>query len=327
MKIIIDAFGGDNAPLEIIKGAADAVSELGAEIILVGDEKKINEVISKNNITAKMEIYHADDVISMEDDPTSILKAKSGSSMAVGLKLLSEGKGDAFVSAGSTGALLAGASLIVKRIKGIKRAALASIVPTADKPALLIDCGATVEAKPEYLVQFGVMGSVYMDKIMDRKNPRVALLNNGTEETKGTELQLLSHIKLKELTNINFIGNIEAREAVMGGTDVIVADGFTGNVILKMYEGVASAILGEIKNIFLKNTISKLSYLGIKSGLSAFKSKMDYKEYGGAPFIGLTKPVIKAHGASDARAIKNAVRQAIQFIENNVISEIEGNVE
>ena len=324
MKIIVDAFGGDHAPLEILKGSAMAVSEYGVEVILTGDEQIIKKTAAENGISLeKMEIFHASQVMDMNAEPTQLLKEYKDSSMAVGLKLLSEGKGDAFVSAGSTGAVLVGATLIVKRIKGIKRAALAPVIPTVEGKYMLIDCGANAECRPEMLVQFGVMGSAYMNKIMGVEKPRVALINNGTEEHKGAPLQQEAFQLLKQ-SPLNFVGNIEAREIPVGGCDVAVCDGFTGNVVLKLTEGLSKALVGQIKGILTKSIVTKLAALTLKSGLADFKKKMDYKEYGGAALLGISKPVVKAHGNSDAKAFKNAIGQAVQFTENGVIAAIEG---
>lgn len=326
MKIIVDAFGGDNAPLEILKGSEWAVKELGIDILLVGDTEKIKSCSSENGISLdRMEIKQADDIIAVEDEPKEILRHKSESSMAIALKALSSGEGDAMVSAGSTGALLMGGTFLVKRIKGVRRPAIASVIPGTSNPFLLADCGANVECHPQMLLQFGEMGSIYMKNILGVQNPRIGLANIGVEETKGTDLQISSYELLKE-SSLNFTGNIEMRDIASGLCDVVVADGWTGNTILKMYEGVASALLHEIKAIFMKNAVSKLSYLGIKGGMSDFKKKMDYKEYGGAPLIGLRKNVIKAHGSCDARAFKNAIRQAVQCVNEDLVADIEKNI-
>lgn len=324
MKIIIDAFGGDNAPLEIIKGAMLAVDEFDIDkIILVGDETKINACVNENAITLKnTEIVHCKDVISMTDDAKSVIKGKPDSSMAVGFRLLNEGVGDAFVSAGNTGALTVGATLLTKRIKGVKRPAIASIMPSANKPILLMDCGANSECKAEYLYQFGLLGSLYMKNIMKYDNPSVALANNGTEETKGTPLVQEAYQLMKN-ADYNFIGNIEGRQIPFGDADVVVADGFTGNIILKTYEGVAKVLMNGIKQAFYKNALSKISYLGVKSGIDDMKKQFDYKEYGGAVMLGVKKPVIKAHGSADARTFKNAVKQAVWFLETDLIEKIE----
>lgn len=324
MKIIADAFGGDNAPRAVLEGCAAAQSAMDVDILLVGREEEIRACAKENNIDiSKMEIKHADGVMEMTDTPKEILKSKKNTSMAVGLQALADGEGDAFLSAGSTGALLMGATFIVKRIKGVKRPAIAGVMPSTDKPFLLMDTGANVDCTPQMLCQFARLGSIYMEKIMNVQNPRVGLANIGTEETKGTALQVEAYGLLSEMSGINFTGNTEVREIALGAADVIVADGFTGNVILKMYEGVAKALLGEIKKVFTSNLRTKLSYLGVKPELGAFRAKMDYKQYGGAPLIGIRKPVIKAHGSSDAVAFENAVRQAVRYTEGNVIAEIE----
>ena len=315
MKIIVDAFGGDNAPLEILKGSAMAAAEYGIDIVLTGDEDVIRKTAA--------DIVHAPQVMDMNAEPTEILKSYKDSSMAVGLKLLAESKGDAFVSAGSTGAFVVGASLIVKRIKGIKRAALAPVIPTVEGRYMLIDCGANAECRPEMLVQFGLMGSAYMNKIMSVDSPRVALINNGTEEHKGAPLQQEAYQQLKG-SPLHFVGNIEARQLPLGGCDVAVCDGFTGNIVLKLTEGLSKALIGQVKNILMKNTMTKLAALTLKGGLGEFKKKMDYKEYGGAALLGISKPTIKAHGSSDAKAFKNAIGQAMRFTSQDVIGAIEG---
>ncbi len=319
MRIIADAFGGDNAPLEILKGCRDAVSELSVDILLTGDKEKIEHCAAENGISLdRMEILHAPDVFLMEDEPKEILKGRSESSMAAGLRALAEGKGDAFVSAGSTGALVVGATFIVKRIKGIKRIAIGSVIPSSKGPVLLLDAGANAECHAEYLAQFAQMGHAFMQNGMGIKNPKTGLANIGTEPTKGDTLRLEAFSLLSSLEGINFAGNIEARDIAYGECDVVVADGFTGNIMIKMYEGVAGALLKEIKGIYSKNFVSKLSYLAVKPGFSAFRHKMDYKEYGGAPLLGVNGTVVKAHGSCDARAFKNAIRQATQAIRSDV---------
>lgn len=328
MKIIVDAMGGDNAPLEIIKGAMLAVDEYDIdEIVLVGNENIINTCVKENNITLKnTTVVHTTEVIDNCDDARLVLKGKPDSSMSVGFKLLNEGRGDAFVSAGNTGAITVGATLITKRIKGVKRPAIASVMPSADKPFLLMDCGANAECKSEYLYQFGLLGSLYMEHIMKAQNPRVALANNGSEETKGTPMIKEAHQLMKNAP-YNFIGNIEGRQIPYGDADVVVADGFTGNLILKTYEGVAKVLMQGIKDAFYKNTLSKLSYLGVKSGINDMKTQFDYKEYGGAVMLGVKKPVIKAHGSADARCFKNAIKQAVWFLQTDLIDKIEKELE
>lgn len=323
MKIIVDAFGGDNAPLEIIRGAALAEKEYGVEIVLTGDREKIEKCASENGLDVSgFEIIHAPLVMDAEDDPRAVLKGKLDSSMGAGLKALSEGRGDAFVSAGSTAALVVGGTFLVRRIKGVKRCAIASVMPSDKGPFLLIDCGANAECEPRYLVQFAKMGSVYMEKVLGIPSPRVGLANIGTEETKGTPFIRESYALLKQEASVNFIGNAEVRDIPFGVCDVVAADGFTGNVILKMYEGVAGMLVGNMKAMFKKNLVSKLGALCVMGGLNEFKNKMDYKQYGGAPLLGLTAPVIKAHGSSDATALMNAIRQAKECCEKDVVGTI-----
>ena len=327
MKIIVDAFGGDNAPLAVLKGCALAVKEYGVEILLAGNEKKIRQVSEEHQISLEgMEIVNADTVISMEDEPTEVIKGKADCSMAVGFRLLADGRGEAFVSAGSTGAMVVGASMIVKRIKGVKRAALASVIPNARSCHMLLDLGANVECRPEMLMQFGIMGSAYMEKIMNVQNPKVGLANIGTEETKGGELQLAAH-KLLKRAPVNFTGNIEAREIPFGQCDVVVADGFTGNIVLKLTEGLGSYFGKYMKSMFLSSTMTKLAALFMKEQVKSFKRKMDYTEYGGAPLLGIARPVIKAHGSSNEIAFKNAIRQAVEFTQKGIVDIIRENVE
>lgn len=326
MKIIVDAMGGDNAPEQIIKGTMLAVDEYGIDVVLVGDENVIGKCVSENKITLKnTKIVDAKSVIGMHDNPKSVLKEKADSSMAVGFKLLNDGEGDAFVSAGNTGAITVGATLITKRIKGIKRPAIASVMPSAKKPILLMDCGANAECRAEFLYQFGVLGDLYMRHILKYDNPRIALANNGEEETKGTPLVKEAYTLMKN-AKYNFVGNIEGRRIPFGDADVVVADGFTGNLILKTYEGVAKVLMNGIKNAFMKNPLSKISYLGVKSGIDEMKKQFDYKEYGGAVMLGVKKPVIKAHGSADARTFKNAIKQAVWFIDTGFIDIVENNL-
>ena len=325
LKIILDAFGGDNAPVETIKGAAMAVAEYGVKIILTGDEQEIRRVAGEQEVSLDgIELVHAPQVIPVCAEPTSIMKEYAGSSLAVGLRLLAEGKGDAFVTAGSSGALVVGASLMVKRIKGIKRAAFAPTIPCVGGSGnyMLMDSGANVECRPEMLMQFGVMGSAYMNKIMGIERPRVGLINVGVEESKGGELQLAAY-KLLQEAPVNFVGNVEPRELPFGACDVAVCDGFSGNIVLKLTEGVASAFTKQIKGIFMKNLGTKLAAAVVKGGMSEFKKQMDYTEHGGAALLGTARPTIKAHGSSNAKAFKNAIRQAKLFAEQDVIGEIE----
>ncbi|MGN0499281.1 MAG: phosphate acyltransferase PlsX [Acutalibacteraceae bacterium] len=326
MKIIIDAFGGDNAPLEIIKGARMAKDEYGVDILLTGSESKIRSVAAENNIKIDdMQIANAEEVITMEDDPSAVIKTKKNSSMALGFDLLSKGEGDAFISAGNSGALVMGATMIIKRIKGVKRPAFAPVLPTLTGCSMLIDGGANVECRPEMLVQFGLMGSIYMNKVIGIDNPRIGLANCGAEEHKGTPLYQEAYQLLKA-SNLNFIGNVEGRGVPEGESDVVVADGFTGNIILKMYEGVAGALMGKIKGIFTKNLKNKLAAALVLSDMKEMKKQFDYNEYGGSPILGVSKPVFKAHGSSKARTIKSAVGLTVEFVKNNVVNEIATNI-
>lgn len=322
MKIIVDAFGGDNAPLEILKGTADAIAEYGVTAVLTGDEQNIREVAESNNISLfGMEFLQADQIMPVEAEPTEVLKAYAGSSMTVGLKHLAEGGGDAFVTAGSTGAAVVGASLIVKRIKGVKRPALAPIIPNSAGRYMILDIGANAECRPEMLVQFGIMGSAYMKTFLGVENPRVGLVNIGAEETKGLELHVETY-KLMQKAPVNFVGNVEARDLPLGGCDVAVTDGFVGNIVLKHTEGMAKFFSTELKNILFASIANKLAALVLKKSIDDFRKKMDYTEYGGTPLLGISKPVIKAHGSSNAKAFKNAIRQAKEMCENNVIEQI-----
>jgi glycerol-3-phosphate acyltransferase PlsX len=326
MKIIVDAMGGDKGPAEVIKGTIDAIKDYGVEVIIVGKEDIIeNELKNYDYPKDKIETINAEDVILNEDDPAIAIRRKKDSSMVVGLKALADGMGDGFISAGSTGALLAGGIFIVKRIKGIERAALSTVYPTTKGISLLLDAGANVDCKPEYLNQFGIMGSVYMEKVIGVKSPKVGLVNIGAEKGKGNLLTKETY-DLLENANINFIGNVEARDIPTGAVDVIVCDGFVGNIVLKLTEGMAISMFSSLKEVFMKNSKSKIGAFLLKPELKVFKGKMDYREYGGAPLLGTKKPIVKAHGSSDAYAIKNGIRQLIAFIEKNVINIIEDNI-
>ena len=327
MRIIVDAFGGDNAPVEILKGAAKAVATYGCDIILTGDEQKIRQAAAENDISLdRMEIEHASDVMAMEDHPKSILREHKDCSMAVALRLLAEGKGDAVVSAGSTGALLMGGTFIVKRIKGVSRPALAPVMPSDDKPFMLIDCGANADCRPEMLVQFAHMGSIYMSHMYPREGgPRVGLLNVGTEDTKGGELQLATFPLLKE-SGLNFIGNVEARDVPAGVADVVVADGFSGNVLLKTLEGTVDMLLKNLKQSFMASLRTKIGAALVMPGLRGLKKKLSTSEYGGAVLLGVNKPVIKAHGNSKADGFCSAIRIASEFAASDAIAQIEAAV-
>ena len=313
MKILIDAMGGDHAPQEIVKGALQAHEAYGAQIVLIGQKEAIEPCLTGDY---RPEIIDAREVVTMEDDPSTATRRKKDSSMAVALRMLKNGEGDAVVSAGSTGALLSGATLTTKRIRGIRRAAFAPVLPNGGSGCMLIDCGANAECTPEYLLQFAFMGSFYMQKLHGVKTPRVGLLCNGTEEHKGDTLRhetwpLLQ--KAHEEGRICFVGNAEANQIFSGDVDVLVTDGFTGNVLLK--------------GMFYKNTKNKIAGLLIKSEFGDLKAQLDPSEVGGTALLGISKPVIKAHGSSDAKAFQSAIRQAIQFAESGIIDEITANIE
>jgi len=324
MKIILDAMGGDHAPQAPVLGAIQAAKDFGAEITLVGRGEEILAVMKKNGIDTLpegMAIANADEVVDMHDDPANVIRKKKNSSMVVGLRMLAEGQGDAFVSAGSTGALLSGATLIVKRVKGIRRAAMAPSMPTKTGGKVVIcDCGANAECTPEFLLQFGLVGSLYAKKTLNVENPKVGLLNIGTEDSKGTPLQKEAYALLKEASDnglLNFVGNVEARGVPLGEVDVVVCDGFSGNVLIKSIEGTAMFMGSKLKAMFKKNVLTMLGALCVKSGISDLMKLMDYREIGGTQFLGIKRPVIKAHGSSDELAFRNAVKQAMQAAEGN----------
>ena len=331
MKIIIDAMGGDNAPGAVVAGAVEAQRELGVDIILVGREAEIRKCLAENGAAAgeHIAVVNASEVVEMEDEPSTATRVKKDSSMTVGLNMLKNGEGDAFVSAGSTGALLTGATLIVKRIRGIRRACMAPVLPNGGRGALLIDCGANAECTPEYLLQFAYMGSFYAQKILGIDAPRVGLLNIGAEETKGTPLQKESYALLNQADGagrIRFIGNVEGNDIFFDKADVVVADGFTGNVMLKTIEGAAKFLMKNLKSAFLSSGKAKVGALLLKDKMNGLKKLLDPSEVGGTALLGISKPVIKAHGGSDARAIRGAVRQAMVFAEAGVTGEIEKNI-
>ena len=324
-RIIVDMMGGDLAPAETVKGVELAQKELGSDIeyILVGNKVEIEQVAEENGIDLEeFKIVDTEVVITMEDDPLSVVRAKSDSSMSVGLRMLKEGEGDAFVSTGNTGALFTGANLIVRKLKGVKRPAIAALVPL-QTPMLLVDSGANVVATPEYLEQFAIMGSAYMSSVMGVEKPRVGLLNNGVEEHKGTELQIETYKLLSASEDINFVGNVEANSAVQGGCDILVTDGYTGNIFLKAIEGLGKMMLKTLKGVFYKNAKTRMSALLVKEEIGGMKKTFDASEMGGAPILGIAKPVIKAHGSSDAKAFKNAIKQAVAFADADIGTEIE----
>ena len=333
MKIIVDAMGGDNAPLEIVKGALAGQKHWGVDIALTGDESAIRDALAQcgqGELPQGVEIVPTSQTVDMCDDPATVFRRKKDTSMGAALTLLRDGAGDAAVSAGSTGALLTGATLITKRIHGIRRAAMAPVIPTATGSAVLIDCGANAECTPEYLVQFAYLGSFYAQQVLGLDRPRVALLNIGTEDSKGTDLQKQTLALLRQADkrgDLHFIGNIEAKEAIKGGCDVIVTDGFSGNIMLKSIEGVGSFAGSALKTMFKKNLLTKLAALLVMPGLNAFKDRLDPNKVGGTAFIGISKPVIKAHGASNAEAIENAVGQAIQVARSGIVEDIQKNID
>ena len=330
MRIIIDAMGGDNAPMEIVRGAVDAQREFGVDIILVGRQGDIDRCLAECGAEpgGHISIAHAEEVITMHDDPSTAVRAKRHSSMAMALAMLRDGDGDACVSAGSTGALLTGATLTVKRIRGIRRACLAPVIPNGKNGALLIDCGANAECSSEYLLQFAYMGSFYARGMLGCENARVGLLNIGAEESKGTQLQKEAYALLRqahEAGRINFIGNVEGGDVLFDKADVIVSDGFSGNILLKSLEGTSKFFLGQIKTML--GALEPSAAAAAAVSLGALKKLMDASETGGTPLLGITKPVIKAHGSSNARAIRSAVKQAIAFVENGVINDITANLD
>ena len=328
MRILIDAMGGDHAPDAIVQGAIDAAKEFAVQIVLVGrGETVLNSLraLGHDTLPEGIEIANADDVVDMHDDPATVVRKRKDSSMVVGLRMLADGQGDAMISAGSTGALLSAATLVVKRVKGIRRAAFCPEIPT-DKKTLLIDCGANAECTPEFLVQFAFLGAAYARKVQGKANPKVGLLNIGSEDSKGTSLQKEVYGILQKAADqglINFVGNVESREVMMDAVDVVVADGFSGNILLKSIEGTASYMAGMMKAMFKKNLLTKIGALLCKDGIAAFKKRMDYREVGGTMLLGITKPVVKAHGSSDARAIRSAVKQAMEAVQGDLTPELQ----
>jgi len=332
MKIIVDAMGGDNAPDEIVSGALDASRELKIDIMLVGRGEDILRSIERlglRELPHGIEIVNASQVIEFEDDPAIAVRVKKDSSLSVALAQLRDGHGDALVSAGSTGAILSGATLIVKRVRGIRRAAMAPVIPNLAGGFVLIDCGANTECTPEYLLQFAYMGSFYAEDILNTSKPRVGLLNNGQERSKGGTLQLEVYKLLEKAGldgDLNFIGNIEAKEAIAGGCDVLVCDGFTGNVLLKSMEGTASFIMTEFKGLFMTNLLTKISALLIKKHIGVLRARMNPDRIGGTAMLGISKPVIKAHGSSNAAAITGAIRQAADAAGKDIATRLQDNM-
>lgn len=326
MKIIVDAMGGDNAPMAPVEAAVRAVKELDVEIVLVGKKEVVEKELSAYDYpNDKISIANADEVITNHEEPAKAVRSKKNASVVVAANMLKKGEGDAMLSMGNTGALLASGLLIVGRIKGILRPALATLLPSAKGTKMLIDAGANTNCKPENLVQFGIMGSIYMKNVLGIESPTVGLMSNGEEEGKGDELTKETFPLLKKAP-INFIGNIEGRDVMEGTADVITCDGFVGNVILKTVEGMGHVVSTKVKNIFMKNLFTKLGAIFVMGGLNEFKQSMDYREYGGAPLLGTKRPVIKGHGSSDAKAVFSAIRQAKKFVETNLIEEIVNNI-
>ena len=333
MKIIVDAMGGDNAPKAPVMGAIAAAKAYDVEIILVGQSEKILECLKEEGIDTLppvVEVAFASQVVTMCDNPTAVLHTGRDSSMVVGAQLLAKGQGDAFVSAGNTGALLTVATLVAKRIKGIKRAAVSPVCPTETGKCVILDAGANNECTPEYLLQFGYMGSFYAERYLGIVGPRVGLLNNGAEETKGRELQKEAYALLKKAGDegeLNFVGNVEARDVPTGKVDVVVCDGFSGNILLKSIEGTAIFMAHKLKEMFKSSLSTKLGYLLCKGGMDEFKKLLDSREVGGSMFLGITKPVVKAHGSSDAYAMQNAIRQAKLCVDSGVCQAIADNID
>ena len=332
MKILVDAMGGDNAPDAVIKGAVKAINQVKAEVVLIGNKEiinaKVKEFYGKNSIeeiSDRLKIHHTTETIEMEDKPTQAIKQKKDSSMVVGFNMLKQDEGDVFISAGNSGALLTGATLLVGRIKGIDRPALAGILPAYKSRLLLIDAGSNTNCKPINLLQFAQMSSIYLRNTFGIESPRIGLLNIGTEETKGNELVRESYNLLKEKAeelNINFVGNVEGRDAFSGEIDAIVTDGFTGNVFLKTAEGLGKLVKRTLTESLKKNIISMIGALPCMPAIKRFSKTMDYKEYGGALFLGVKKPVVKAHGSSDEKLFEFTIKQAEQFAENKAVEKL-----
>ncbi len=333
MKIIIDAMGGDNAPLEFLKGGFRAASELGVDVVLIGRVEELLNIMKEQGIETLpkgVELMNAEQVVDMHDDPATVVRTKKNSSMVLGLKTLSDGGADAFVSAGSTGGLLSAATLVVKRVRGIRRAAFGPVIPTKTGRMVLIDSGANVECTPEFLLQFGCMGSYYARRALGIEEPRVGLLNNGAEDSKGDPLHKEAYALLKqadERGTIKFVGNVEGRDAMLGACDVLVADGFSGNIFLKGVEGTGLFMGALMKRMFQKNLRTKLGYVLCKKDVKEMMGTLDYKKVGGTMLLGISKPVIKAHGSSDAEALVSAVRQAVEAVNSGICQDIRDNID
>ena len=327
MKIILDGMGGDNAPFEIVKGATLAASEMKHKIVIVGDENKIKAELAKYKYDkGQITVRHAADIITNDDAPVRAVRTKTESSMVIGINMIKNGEGDLFISAGNSGAMMAGGLFILGRIQGIDRPAMASIYPIlGDKASLLVDAGANAECKPVNLLEFGTMGSIYMEKVLDRKSPTVGLVNIGAEDTKGTTV-VKAAFELLEKSDLNFIGNVEARDIPKGRAEVIVCDGFVGNVILKLTEGLAWNIFKLLRSKFTDGAKAKIGALLLSDKLGEIKNEFDYSEYGGAPILGVKGAIVKMHGSSNAKSVKNTILKGIPYVENNVVQIIQNSV-
>ncbi len=322
MRIIVDLMGGDHAPSELMRGVMEAAGKVNASFILVGNVDEMRRIAAEHEYDLRrFDLVHTTDVVTMRDEPLAVMKQKREASMFKGLQLLADGEGDAFVSTGNTGALFIGATLIVRKIRGVQRAAIGAVLPAA-APLILLDTGANVVVSEENLEQFAVMGSAYIRRIYGIEAPAVGLLNNGIEDQKGTPLQVKANADLRACPLISYVGNVEASAAPFGVCNVLVTDGFTGNVFLKTMEGTGKYILRAFKKVFTENYRSKLSALLVRGSLAEMKRTFDVSEYGGSPFLGISKPVVKAHGASDAHAFANAIRAAAEYAESGVILDI-----
>lgn len=326
--IIVDAMGGDFAPLEIIKGALEASAMHSAEVKLVGDKDSIRKAADSGRLDITgLEIAPSTQEVGMDESPSDVLKNKKGSSIYIGSQLVGQGNGSAFLSAGNTGAVMACSLFNIKRIKGVFRPAIAAVIPLADSRFVLIDAGANADCKPIYLAQFALMGKVYSENILGVKDPKIGIVNIGGEEKKGSELAIEAHKMLKDIKGLDFVGNIEGREMFEGSVDVVVTDGFTGNVILKVLEGLAKMFFGEVKSALTSSFISKMAALILKKPLKKMKNKFDYETYGGAQLLGLNAPVIISHGSSKARAVRNAIRVGQESLQTDLVEKIKKEIE
>lgn len=324
ITIAVDAMGGDNAPVEIVKGVVAAVNDnRTVKVKLVGIEDRVKEELSKYTYDSeRIQVINATEVIETAEHPVNAIRRKKDSSMVVAMNLVKAGEADAFISAGSTGAVLVGSQAIIGRINGVKRPPLAPVLPTVKGPTILVDCGANVDSRPDHLVLFAKMGAIYSEYVLGIKNPKVGIANNGAEEEKGNQLVKETFPLLKECKSINFIGSVETKDIPQGNADVVVCDGFVGNAILKMYEGVGTTLISEIKKAMLSSFRGKLGALLVKPSLKKVLKKYDATEYGGAPLLGLNGLVVKSHGSSTAKEIQKSVEQCISFVESDINSKI-----